>query len=89
MTEQQKWVSVFSRDPRMDEEWGFLFFAHNDCAEEWARHNAADDRDLALQVTAAVATDGVCEFCSDLSHEERQSRRQKMFDSGEIHMPVA
>ncbi len=89
MAAEEKWVSVFSRDPLAEEDWAFLWFAHSDCAEDYAKENVTDNRDIALQVASRSETDGECEICSDLSHEERQGRRQRMFDSGEIHMPVA
>lgn len=83
------WVSVFSRDAMLDETWGFLYFAHTGCAEDYASEETRVDREFALVVTPKVATDGECEFCSDVPHEERVTRRQRMFDTKEIPFPEA
>lgn len=82
------WVSFFSRDPLMEEEWGFLYFAHEGCAEDYASEHGTTQREFALPRVDESATDGECEFCSDVPHEERITRRQRMFDAGEIPFPV-
>ena len=82
------WESVFSRDPQLEEEWGFLYFAHKDCAEDYVQENTQSDRVFVLVPTEEEHTDGECEFCSDVPHEGRITRRQRMFDAGEIPFPV-
>lgn len=87
MERQEKWASVFSRDPLMEEDWGFLWFAHDGCADEYAKQSTEDRREFLMVRTSESATDGECEICSDLSHEERITRREQMISSGEIPTP--